>query len=1184
MKKLTRIIAFSAVIGSLAACQSVEEPFLPDQMSLTATTEGDGPETRTILVPAGTALSQVLWSEKDQIDVFMDGKTSPVLFTLAQGAGTKVGTFHGEGTGSRYLAFYPHAMMPSIGSGETVRFTLPATQQYAEGTFENGSFPMVASASSSDLQFRNLCSVLRLSMTGHNKVTRIVFRPKDASAEVCGKASVSLANPAEPVLNLSSNACDSLVLSVPGVKLDESEETLFYLVLPPQTYKGGFTLRIYSNERWMEKVYGTDFTMRRSRVHKADPFVFQPNGFDVSECLEGSGSQEDPFLIGTLGDLVLMRDAINSESGIILTARGNEVAAADACYRLTSDIDLSQVCGRELRRSWIPIGDVGESSFKGVFDGDGHLIDNLYINEGSSGHRGLFGFLKGSVRNLTVRGEVTGLEYCGLLAGDVSGNDSWIVNCTAKGSVSGIYSIGGLIGYGDNDAIEYCRNEATVRCRDYYAGGIIGIVHFVSSIDHCTNTGSVNGSYYSGGITGYANGSKVFNGENTGSVTGDRYVGGIGGYLFQGAKIFNSINSGSVKGKDFVGGVCGLVSAKAIAYQGPGTVANCVNLGKVEVSGGTYLGCLAGYAGLPADDTPLGDEPVSGGWVKNSYWLSESNPGIPAAGGGPGIVEGNFGLTDAQMKGEPCGEVLFQASSGVQYHTLIDALNAGAVAWSQNEATLGGDSRTHFPLSRWEYRAKDTYPSLSDLDAQEPGNGGEVFLLSDKQFSFNALSGNFQVDVTSSLGYSLGTLPSWIEQTKVVSYAHRPHLKTHFFTVAVNPEISSRSAVLTFTNGTGAECQVRVEQEGVSLETQTKEIVFDCSSGSKRLSFTSSTRWTVVSDAPWCTVNPQSGSGDAVISVRASENEGDRARSTTLTIRTEDGLLVKTVSVVQSGHTSGTAGDWKTDPFVHKSLAMRYTATWCGWCPRMNKSVHRAMELYPDKISYVALHGGGSDLQFNQVEPLMSQYGISGFPTGVVDGRIQVQNEEIETTARNIVNAVKETEERYGTVTGFEINTSVSGRSAQADVAVHVKKAGNYKITVLLLEDGIVNAQTNYEEGDNPRYVHDNVARVAMTDVLGEAFTVAEDFSVKNFSFSAGIPSSCSLVNLHVLVYVQRAFGSYPVIQSGGYGEYFVDNSADVALGENLKLALEVSGGGGSGSGGGGGDNEGIVPGDDIIL
>ena len=1195
MKKWIEIISCAAAVCCIAACQLTEEPISPEQTSLTATTESGSPETRTVLAPAGTGLSQVLWSENDQLDVFMDGGSSPVLFTLVSGAGNKTATFHGVGEANRYIAFYPHSMTPSLGSGETVRFTLPATQNYVEGTFASGSFPMTAVASSADLQFHNVCSVLRLSMTGHNIVTRIVLRTNDPTIKVRGKASVSLSDPSDPVLQLSSDACDSLVLSVPGVKLTETEDTHFFLVLPPQKYKGGLSVRIYSNERYMDKVLKSDFTMKRSHLHKADSFVFAPNGFDNSTYLEGSGTEEDPFRIDSIGDLILMRDAVNTEDGVILSSSGNEVPAATACYLMTDDIDLGEVCSKKSGKSWTPIGALGNNSntlsFRGRFDGGYHTISGLYINNSSS-NQGLFGHLyDGQVRNLTVDGIVSSGTYVGIIAGRsyCRGYKVSFLNCHAKGSAQGGNYLGGIVGYDDNSYISYCVNEAVITSKYGRVGGIAGYCAF-AVISDCLNAGSITGQHDEiGGIAGYLNGARVFNCSNTGDVktttSYGKYVGGISGYIWQGAKILNSRNTGTVSASgNYSGGICGLVSSDATLYCGPGLVANCYNAGKVS-GVGDYVGALAGYVGLPENMTPSESEPVTAAWVKDSYWISDGDAGMETAvGGGPGIVENNHSLTEKQMKGSAVfSGVLYKMADGSSYSKLIDALNAGASEWGDKAmalpASLGGYNPS-IELNGWEYASSGSYPSLTDLRAVKPGSGAAEFSLSASSFAFNALDYEFEVDVTSSLSYSLGSLPSWIRQTKIVSYDNRPHLKTHCFTVAVNPDTGSRSAEIVFTNEAGTSLKVLVEQVGVYLETPVTEISFDCESNSKRLSIKSSTRWTIGSDSGWCTVTPQSGSGDGLASINVEENQGDRARTAMVTLSTLDGAIVRKLSVLQSAHTSGDSGDWTKDPFVHKSLVMRLTGTWCGWCPLMNKSVKRAMELYPGKISYMALHSGGGDLDFSNPYPLQNLFNIYSYPTGIVDGRILVSNQDVEITAPNIVNAVKETEDKYGTLTGIEINSSVSGRTAQVDVGVYVKKAGEYKITVFLLEDGIVNKQADYIDGDQPNYVHDNVIRVAMTDVLGEAFTIAGDNTVKDFSFTATVPSSFVMANMHVLVYIQRKFGSYPVIQSGSYGDYFVDNSAEVALGERHKLALE---GGGSG-GGNGGDNEGIVPGDDINM
>lgn len=1191
MKRLIDITTFAAAICCLAACQSTEETFLPDGTNLTAIAESDGPDTRTVLSQAGTGLSQVLWSEEDQLDVFMDGSPVSSVFTLAEGAGTKKGVFHGMGTASRYIAFYPHSMLPSVESGEIIRFTLPATQQYAEGTFASGSFPMMAVSTSSDLQFRNLCSVLRISMTGHDAVTRVVFRSNDPSAKVSGKASVSLTSPSDPSLQLDQDSCDSLVLSVPSVKLDESEATHLYLVLPPQTYKGGFTLRVYTGDRFMEQSLDKDFTMKRSRLHKADSFVFKPNGIDTSTYLEGSGTEEDPFLIGSLGDLILMRDAVNSESGMIMSVAGNNVPAASAFYQMVADIDLDEVCGEKSGKSWTPIGTVS-SHFKGVFDGKDHRIYNLYINKYLT-NQGLFSFVDGTVKNLTVNGIILDASgYMGLLTANLAGS---IENCEAFGLIqsSHAFRAGGLVGSGTGALIESV-NHVDISVSGGGAGGIIGSDNAAGIVLKCMNYGAIKGVGYVGGIggstmcmvegclnygtvsgtknaiggiVGYESAGMILNCSNFGEVQGATEVGGVAGESLMSGYIVNSVNYSNITGTVNVGGICGIVSNSN--SRSSTTILNSLNLGTVSsTSGSTDIGGISGTN--EGVNTTYG---TTASRVEQCYWLYDPSKGLGMEAGlgkDEGFSSHLFSLTDSQMKGSDSGKVLYSEHDS-SYTVLLDALNAWAYA-NRNLASIS--------LQGWTY-GQDGYPALTGLDVQMPGAGSVVFTVSDASVEINASTSCFEVTVVSSLDYTM-TSSRWISEENVSSSKTNPYIHKHLFRVEPNSSLDIRNGEIVFTNTAGNALKVLVMQKGVNLETDTDILSFTENGGVKRLVLSSSASWTVSSSDPeWCIVDPQSGNGDSVVSVHVSENVGNRARAATLTVSSQGGIIERIVSVVQSGKTQEVTGDWKKDPFVHKSLAMRFTATWCGWCPRMNKSFKRAMELYPGKISYVALHNTDSDLAFNQVDPLNSQYGISGFPTGIIDGRVEISNDEVDVAAGKIVDAVKETEEKYGTVTGVEINSSLSGRVAKVDVGVYVKKAGDYKITVLLLEDGIIGYQANYEGESLSNYVHDNIARVAMSNVQGDAFSVASDNTVKTFSFNTVVPSSCVLANLRVLVYVQRAYGSYPVIQSGNYGRYFVDNSADVALGESLKLALEGSSGGGSGGGGG---NEGIVPGGDIDM
>ena len=96
---------------------------------------------------------------------------------------------------------------------------------------------------------------------------------------------------------------------------------------------------------------------------------------------------------------------------------------------LTADIDMTGV-------KWTPIG-TKEKAFKGEFDGQGHVITNLNVNDTSLEYAGLFGYVTdhATIKNLGVFGEFSGGEYVGGIAG--YSENSEITNCFFIGTVSG---------------------------------------------------------------------------------------------------------------------------------------------------------------------------------------------------------------------------------------------------------------------------------------------------------------------------------------------------------------------------------------------------------------------------------------------------------------------------------------------------------------------------------------------------------------------------------------------------------------------------------------------------------------------------------------------------------------------------------------------------------------------------
>ena len=286
---------------------------------------------------------------------------------------------------------------------------------------------------------------------------------------------------------------------------------------------------------------------------------------------------------------------------------------------------------------------------------------------------------------------------------------------------------------------------------------------------------------------------------------------------------------------------------------------------------------------------------------------------------------------------------------------------------------------------------------------------------------------------------------------------------------------------------------------------------------------------------------------------RADRNKDEQEREGFISVCVEP--TCRMLTVTQEGSKEG---DWVASDFVHRSLGMRFTATWCGYCPMMSKTFKASKEELGDRFEYVCFYSSssGGKYGFPFIDALMDQYKVSGFPTGIVDGRIEIENYDYTVASRNVIAAVNETEANYPTVTAAEIVSSVNGREASVDVTVFVKADDTYVLTVLLLENGIVGYQADNYEGSHQDFVHDKVARLALTSIPGDSFTAAEGES-KTFSFKADVPDECNLDNMQVLVYVQRPFGSQPAISTDNYGGRYVDNCRAAALGTVAELELK---------------------------
>lgn len=271
----------------------------------------------------------------------------------------------------------------------------------------------------------------------------------------------------------------------------------------------------------------------------------------------GSGIDESPYQISSVADWQeLMATPDDWASYFVLTA----------------NIDMQGI-------TLTPVGN-SETEFTGSFNGDGHTISNVLIEQTSNG-AGLFGRvgIDGQIWNLgVVDADIQGGYYVGGLVGI---NDGMITSCYTTGIVSGGDSVGGLVGE--------------------------NIGHLIQ----CYSSSSISGTLVVGGLCG-SNYGLIANSCATGSVNGgdsSNKLGGLCGVNSSICTIINCYATGAVtggSGSSGLGGLCG--------WNYYGVISNCYSVG--TVAGGTSAYNLGGFCGYQSGSDPE---------MTNSFWDTDAS-------------------------------------------------------------------------------------------------------------------------------------------------------------------------------------------------------------------------------------------------------------------------------------------------------------------------------------------------------------------------------------------------------------------------------------------------------------------------------------------------------------------------------------------------------------------------------
>ncbi|MGN1376204.1 MAG: hypothetical protein ACI4V5_06590 [Prevotella sp.] len=198
------------------------------------------------------------------------------------------------------------------------------------------------------------------------------------------------------------------------------------------------------------------------------PLLYSCGGMVIS--LPGAGTSDDPYQISSEEELRALAKGINEDSKQI---------TGMMYFKLVADINMSD-------EPFTPIG-TADNSFDGTFNGNGHYINNMHLDNGA-----LFGYANGTIKNLSMLN---------------------VVNKGLNGHSAAILDQGSAI-------IQNCYVSGTIEC----VGQEPDVPAYLAGIA-CNNTQAVQNSYFVGDL--------ILQGVDDVSLFGPLYVGGITAFSAQ---------------------------------------------------------------------------------------------------------------------------------------------------------------------------------------------------------------------------------------------------------------------------------------------------------------------------------------------------------------------------------------------------------------------------------------------------------------------------------------------------------------------------------------------------------------------------------------------------------------------------------------------------------------------------
>jgi thiol-disulfide isomerase/thioredoxin len=208
--------------------------------------------------------------------------------------------------------------------------------------------------------------------------------------------------------------------------------------------------------------------------------------------------------------------------------------------------------------------------------------------------------------------------------------------------------------------------------------------------------------------------------------------------------------------------------------------------------------------------------------------------------------------------------------------------------------------------------------------------------------------------------------------------------------------------------------------------------------------------------------------------------------------------------------------------YTTKMLVEDFTGTWCGWCPKVLKTVEEIAG--NSNIIVIGIHQR-DQMEFRFEAQMRAAFGIQGLPAGVLNRDamwVEVTGQKMDKQQLNpYLNAA--------VGAGLSISSTVNGNDISTNVNVGYDiDLENTKLIVFALDNGVIEDQTNYTDHYNAvdyivDYEHLHILKANLSELTGDPVPADQQkggtIYSKSYSYTAtGVSNVMNMEIVAILV------------------------------------------------------------------